>query len=411
MNENETDKEADMKGPEDRGEYTSTMEPLLIGASSKHRAQLADLALELTQRSTALSSSLPVPIMVALANLVRSMNCYYSNLIEGHDTHPIDIERALKNDYSHDPKKRELQLEAKAHIEAQQWIDQGGLASNALSETAILGLHRYFCERLPEELLWVSNPDTDECIRVTAGEYRHRDVKVGRHIAISAGAIPRFMRRFEAAHQSVGKVDKIIAAATAHHRLLWMHPFLDGNGRVARLMSYAILQEALNTGGVWSIARGLARNVSRYKSHLAACDQPRRGDMDGRGNLSESSLADFAVFFLETCIDQIQFMEELIQPERLRHRIQRWAEEEIQMGTLPARSDAVLDALLYRGELPRADIPKLLGQGDRQSRRITSALQKANVLTAASSRAPFHLAFPATLASRWMPGLFPDHIE
>ena len=47
------------------------------------------------------------------------MNCYYSNLIEGHDTHPIDIERALKNDYSQDAHKRDLQLEAKAHIAVQ----------------------------------------------------------------------------------------------------------------------------------------------------------------------------------------------------------------------------------------------------------------------------------------------------
>ena len=59
------------------------------------------------------------------------MNCYYSNLIEGHDTHPIDIERALKGDYSDDAKKRDLQLEAKAHIAVQQWIDSGGLKGPA----------------------------------------------------------------------------------------------------------------------------------------------------------------------------------------------------------------------------------------------------------------------------------------
>ncbi len=43
------------------------------------------------------------------------MNCYYSNLIEGHDTHPVDIERALRHDYSDDPRTRNLQLEAAAH--------------------------------------------------------------------------------------------------------------------------------------------------------------------------------------------------------------------------------------------------------------------------------------------------------
>ena len=46
---------------------------------------------------------------------------------------------------------------------------------------------------------------------------------------------------------------------------LWIHPFLDGNGRVARLMSYAMLLDALDTGGIWSIARGLARSGERLQ--------------------------------------------------------------------------------------------------------------------------------------------------
>jgi Fic family protein len=173
-------------------------------------------------------------------------------------------------------------------------------------------------------------------------------------------------------------------------------------------MSYAILREAMNTGGLWSVARGLARRDQAYKAYLAACDEPRHGDYDGRGSLSEMRLAEFAVFFLETCIDQVDFMESLIQPERLRHRILIWTEEEMRLGTLPARADAVLDALLYRGELPRADVVKVLGTGERQARRITAALLDAGVLTSASSRAPLHLAFPARLAGRWLPGLFPD---
>ena len=77
-----------------------------------------------------------------------------------------------------------------------------------------------------------------------------------------------------------------MAAAAAHHRLLWIHPFLDGNGRVARLMSYAMLLETLDTNGIWSIARGLARNVADYKAYLADCEMRRRNDLDGRENLS-----------------------------------------------------------------------------------------------------------------------------
>jgi len=55
--------------------------------------------------------------MGALVDLVRSMNCYYNNLIEGHDTHSVAIDRALGNDFSPDPRQRDLQMEAKAHIE------------------------------------------------------------------------------------------------------------------------------------------------------------------------------------------------------------------------------------------------------------------------------------------------------
>ena len=123
-------------------------------------------------------------------------------------------------------------------------------------------------------------------------------MKVGAHIPISPGALPRFLERFETAYSGLGKTDAILAAAGAHHRLLWIHPFLDGNGRVARLMSHAMLLETLDTGGVWSIARGLARNVAAYKSGLAACDLPRRNDLDGRGSLSEEALAEFTRFFL-----------------------------------------------------------------------------------------------------------------
>ena len=408
MSSDEPDTKPDIKEVEDRGETIGMMEPLLIPQSSKYKGGLADLALELTRTSTALRKTLPDGIVKALSDLVRSMNCYYSNLIEGHDTHPIDIERALKEDYSEDPEKRDLQLEAKAHISVQKWIDDGGLADRAVSAEGLLETHRRFCELLPDELLWVENKTTGERLPVIPGEPRRRDVEVGRHVAISPGAIPRFLGRFETAYKNLGRVDSIIAAATAHHRLLWIHPFLDGNGRVARLMSYAMLDQALDTGGIWSIARGLAKNEKAYKDHLAACDLPRRNDLDGRGNLSEEELAKFTAFFIKICIDQVTFMESLVQPDRLRNRILIWTKEEIMADRLPQKAEIVLETILYRGELPRADVPKLLGGTDRSARRVTSVLLEQGVLASESTRSNLKLAFPATLASRWMPGLFPD---
>jgi Fic family protein len=336
------------------------------------------------------------------------MNCYYSNLIEGHDTHPVDIERALRNDYSNDPRKRDLQLEAKAHITVQRWIDGGNLAGRATAPEGLREIHQHFCELLPEDLLWVADAETGSRLRVVPGRLRSRDVRVGNHIPVSPGALPRFLARFHQAYGRLGRSEAILAAAAAHHRLLWVHPFLDGNGRVARLMSHAMLLESLETGGVWSVARGLARTATAYKGHLADCDLPRRNDLDGRGNLSEEALAAFTEYFLRVCLDQVGFMESLVRPDTLRTRILLWAEEEARSSKLPAKAGQVLEAVLYRGELPRGELDRLLGSTDRHARRVVEALTKRGVLAAESSRAPLRLAFPAALASRWMPGLFPE---
>ena len=400
---------ADIKA--DRNEGTALMEPLRIGDDSRHRSALTDLALDLTRKSAGFRRSLPPSLLASLADLVRAMNCYYSNLIEGHDTHPVDIERALRNDYSQDARRRDLQLEARAHITVQKWIDGGGLKGGlALKAEGICEIHRRFCELLPEDLLWVEDPVTKEKLRLVPGELRKRDVRVGYHIPVSPGALPRFLERFAQVYGNLGKTESIISTSAAHHRLLWIHPFIDGNGRVARLMSHATMLDMLDTGAVWSVARGLARNVQDYKTLLNNCDLPRRNDLDGRGTLSEEALAEFTRFFLTVCIDQVDFMESLVQPDRLRTRILLWAEEEIRLGHLPPKSGGILEAVLYRGELPRGDADAVLGTSERQARRIVSALLDKEVLASESPRAPLRLAFPATLASRWMPGLFPEKV-
>ena len=323
MSGSSTDIGADIKAAVDRGEAPGLMEPLVLSEGSPHRPALNDIAVELAAASAGFRRSLPPGVVRALADLVRAMNCYYSNLIEGHDTHPVDIERAMRNDYSADPHKRDLQLEAKAHVAVQRWIDGGGVSGRAMTVAALCEIHKRFGELLPEELLRVRESDTGEEVLMVPGGLRHKDVKVGHHIPVSPGALPRFLGRFEQVYGRLGRSETIVAAAAAHHRLLWIHPFLDGNGRVSRLMSHAVLLEALDTGAIWSVARGLASRDNEYKSHLAACDSPRRNDVDGRGTLSEEALATFTRFFLETCLDQLRFMEELVQPDRLRDRMQQ----------------------------------------------------------------------------------------
>jgi Fic family protein len=406
MAKKKQDNQADFLADIDRGEATALLEPLVLGFDTPGLSKLQDMALDVAVKSAALKSSIPSSIVDALADLVRVMNCYYSNLIEGHDTHPYDIERAQKKDYSKDPKLRNLQLEAEAHIAVQKWIDESpGLDFS--DPHVIREIHRRFCELLPDALLFVEDPKSGETVQVIPGEFRQRYVIVGRHVPVSSGAVPRFMERFHTAYSSLNRIDRIIATPAAHHRLLYIHPFLDGNGRVARLMSYAQLLTAANTSGIWSVARGLARNVDQYKAHLANCDQTRWNDSDGRGNLSQRALLEFTQFFLGICIDQIEYMQRVIEPSGLHKRVLAWADEERAKGQLLPGASKLLEAVLYRGKIPRSEIPTLLGVVDRQARRVVSSLLEKDVLSSASDREPICLSFPVQAASSWFPGLFP----
>ena len=107
----------------------AAMEPML----PDQRQDLEDLATDLVSKASGLAGRLHPVLRATVGDLVRSMNCYYSNLIEGHNTLPIDIDRALKNDYAGDPKRRNLQLEARAHIEVQRMIDLGGAPAPVMS--------------------------------------------------------------------------------------------------------------------------------------------------------------------------------------------------------------------------------------------------------------------------------------
>ena len=397
----------------DRDEPVSMMEPMLISEGSKHRERLNELVFELSSSAAAFRASLPEGMLEALCDLVRSMNCYYSNLIEGHNTLPIEIEQALAEDYSANNERRNLQLEAKAHIATQRWIDEDGLSGRSATVGAAMETHYRFESALPHELLWVINPKTKQRERVIPGETRSFDVLVGRHVPVSPGAIDRFMVRWESAYSKLGKFETVLQAAAAHHRFVWIHPFADGNGRVVRLISYAMLLEALNSGGIWSVARGLSRNEGDYKGHLAACDLQKRNDLDGRGNLSEETLAEFTVFFLKVCVDQVQFMTQLMQPSALKKRIMDWAKEEERLGGLLPHSSRVLAHILTHRELERKDVTEVVGFDDRKARRVTALLHKRGIITAPTHRAPFRiaLALPAAVAPSFMPGLYPKTVH
>ena len=385
----------------------ASMEPMVPEEASR---ALDDDILPLVAEANQLAGRVHPILRESIGNLVRSMNCYYSNLIEGHDTHPREIDRALANDFSSEPKKRDLQQEAVAHIHVQHLIDTGRDPDAWPASAAYAAwLHEEFCSRLPPEMLFVTDDKTGERIEIVPGEWRKRDVIVGRHIPPEFGQLARFMVRFDTAYGSppLSKTRQIQTVGAVHHRFLWIHPFLDGNGRVARLMSHALFKRLDIGTSLWSVARGLARDEARYKALLAQADGPREGDRDGRGNLTQRGLIEFCKFFLERSVDQIRFMSGLLEPATLLTRIEIHIEEEVRSKRLPRGSFAILREAVMNGEVERSKIPALTGFEERTARNVTSALVDRGMLTAKTHRAPLRLAFPADVAERWFPNLYP----
>jgi Fic family protein len=368
---------------------------------------LRDLAFALATEAAGLAARLAPGTEAAVGDLVRGMNCYYSNLIEGHDTRPIDIERALRADFVAEPRRRDLQLEAAAHIAVQAMIDRGEMDAPVSLSTLAIDIHRDFYARLPDSLRWVEEELAGgRRVAVPPGRLRDQDVRVGRHIAPSPDELAGWMARFdECAPERFGRAERLVAVAAAHHRLLWIHPFADGNGRVARLLSHALLRRAGVGSPLWSVARGLARHVEAYRACLARADDPPQGALDGRGILSDGRLAAFCRFFLAASLDQVRFMRALLAPEALAGRVREFVAAEAAGDRLDARVAPLLERAVLFGEVPRGEVATLVGVGARQSRRLLAPLVERGLLTGAKD-APLRVAFPLGETERLFPHLW-----
>lgn len=343
-----------------------------------------------------------------IAKLLRSVNSYYSNRIEGQQTHPRDIERALRKSFSKEPAKARLQRLAIAHIETQQdleaWLaDKPDLP--VFGAAFLLKLHKGFYGRLTKE-----DRTTGQGDEVVPGELRKRDVTVGDHDAPDWRAVPLFLERAEGVYAAArGLSSKLIAIACAHHRIAWLHPFRDGNGRVVRLQSQAALLQHGAGSALWSVSRGLARDVQAYYDRLSDADSPRRGDLDGRGNLSEAGLAAFAKYFLETCLDQVVFMAQMLDLTALRSRMQGYLlylsreEKEVRVEAVPA-----LHYVFLAGSAPRGEFKQMTGLASRSADRVLAALLRRGLLESDSSKGAVRFGLPLEALAYYFPRLYPE---
>jgi Fic family protein len=338
------------------------------------------------------------------------MHCYYSNLIEGQQTRVRDIEAALKRDFASEPAKRDLQSLALAHLEVQRWAaTQNG---SAYSVQFLCELHRHFYAELPDSMR-IATTSRGEKAPLIPGELRDRDVEVGSHIGPPHELVPDLLAHFQWRYESDegSRLHRIIAIGASHHRLAWIHPFRDGNGRVVRLYSDTLIRQlGIDGGGLWSLSRGFARNRDEYYQRLANADQERSSSNpeDGRGHLSERALWEFCEFTLRTMVDQIAFMERLLDLDGLEQRIERYVHiAEPAIAKEAGRVFLLLREALLRGQFARGEAARIVGASERTGRHILGLAVDAGLLASDSPKTPVRLALLSKVLDSYFPQLFP----
>lgn len=350
--------------------------------------------------------------------LLRITNSYYSNRIESEGTHPISIEKAMRKEFKEDAKEKNLQLLSLSHIRTQKEVETliaGGVS--AFDAEFVKSIHRsFYADPQLDSFLEAMDEKEQQPIRMIPGELRTYDVYIGKHIAPNADTVPGLMGEFQHLYESSTKhlphSTKLVYALSSHHRLAWIHPFLDGNGRTSRLaLDAAIMSSGLQGYGLWNMSRGLARSVDEYKRELQYADMERQGATDGRGALSLMTLSHFVDYMLDIAMDQVRFMGGCLKMDKLSQRIEHYVilsrSGMFGIQPLPKYTEGVFKHLLLNGSSSKGAITSALGISERTGTTLFRELSIAGVITSDSVKGPISMRFTMHMASYIFPDLFP----
>lgn len=378
---------------------------------------LIEKATQVYQESLRLHSSIHPENHATIKKLLAHVHSYYSNQIEGHFTYLSDIKKMLAEKYVTGELKNKRTLDLhQAHLKTEQFLDVNAL--QLFKAKSYLNTHKAFYDFLNDDKeLWVTSEDKTKSFKMVPGEFRKFNVHVGNHVAPEPSEVAPLMQTFEAAYSKSERfVESFIKIAAAHHRFSYIHPFLDGNGRVNRLMTTYQLKQILGEVNLlWSLNRGLARSRQAYYNALSHADSPRMGDLDGRGNLSLQALGHFVHFIFDTCLDQIQFMQSLLNLNGLIGRIEKYITHVnngfINHPKLRPETFIVLKEVILLGSLERGKVASLTGLGERTARSLTSELLRMGFFESESHRSVLKWAIPIQAVPYWFPDLYGGNQE
>lgn len=353
-------------------------------------ASILRMAETLSFRAGKLTGLLHENTAVRIGGLMRITNSYYSNLIEGQFTEPATLSARVPRRNS-----KELRELAESHIGVQALLERAVRRSQSIE--APWGV--FFAPELVSVIhrrLFAGARDDD--LRLSDGrllvpgqlrDTAQRNVLVGDHAAPAWESVAPMLTRLQQVYG--GQPDltsRILSALAYHHRLAFVHPFEDGNGRVVRMITHLQLMRLGLASPLWSLSRGVALKQDEYYGRLRAADQPRRGDLDGRGQLTQGGLFEFVEFMLQVCIDQMEYVEHAMDLISLRQRLERVIGLErrfIEAGVKQEMAKAI-HILLTQGEVARADFKIFSGLHDRVASDQLKKLIDIGVVEAPSAK-------------------------
>lgn len=382
-------------------------------------AELLSISEQLCIKSATLSGSHTPQVLYGIKELLRKVNSYYSNQIESEGTHPIDIDKATRREFSQDSKEKQLQLLSLVHIEVQKYVEAyfKEQERTPFSKAFILDVHHeLYAHPDMAPLLQIEDTQNQTTIEMIPGKLRERDVRVGQHVAPEHTELSTLFNKYEALYRIPNyatQAKKVIYGLASHHRLMWIHPFLDGNGRTARLVLDGIFSSiALEGYGLWNISRGLSRRSEEYKKYLAIADMVRQGDLDGRGALSLKGLKAYIKFMLEVALDQVDFMSQNLRMNSLHDRMEKYVRlsKEGFFGDkpLPKYTELLFKELLITGEVPRGKVMDIIYTKERTATSLIKELIEMDYIESDTLRSPIRLKFNAHFASYIFPELIPQ---
>ena len=377
-------------------------------------APLLEQAHDLQQAAQRLAG---VGVPMELRRLLRVMYAHDSLALEGLQVSPLEVEQALRSgDAPGDrldeagARRQRRQRRVVAHMDTQAALEArwGGWSSQRIwSAQMVRDIHQDLFARLPEADLVLPTGHA-----MVPGALRRRAAGVALHAAPAPAAVGALLARWGAVYGGVRRGElQLVAVAASHHRLAWIHPFPDGNGRVARLHTHLALGVLGLTQGLWSPLRGFARGDQAYRAQLAAADAPLADAADGSGERSGQALAAWVAYVLALCRDQVALMSGLLDLSGMKDRIAAclaYEENVVRQGVRSESLRALHYLLLTQSALERSDFKALLGLGERLATAQVTALLKRGLLVTDSPHGKLRFGVPQHALRFYFPALWPQ---